>query len=640
MLGFEGPPSIQEREDKMQSDQTLVQSFMTFLEEQDVKNKVDFCSLSDTDRDTLLEFVKQTVLLFSNRVKDVREHHVKKETALTKFKKLGGNDWRKSKYAIVICHIQTWMYQGNSSVESILSNLDKLCCAIAQANDLQNCYHEALIDLGHQENYICLQEADSSTIQEEGVDRVINPRSIKQGSELWHRLRSSAKVTGRTAYKALGFESLKKQQEHFDYVFCKQDKPEFSTRTKLCLDHGVKNEINCVATLVSKVLPVYFPELSFKEEGCNVEELNGSVFFVCSPDGSCGIGGDGDPVLACEFKCPMPGNTHATPVHYKIPIYYAIQLLAEMNTLQTDKLLYMSYSEQSSTVFQVGNDRQLLLEILDELQRMYGTEIPKRPAKKSAALEILRDKLKKYLDSNCEFLGEFKSVKAQCCVCGLTVSKIQTSADVVGYNCVHENDNTTSHIISLDKVKTAIKKLNEDLGSVDRLTMSQATEILVYILSDLDRNRSLDKLHAVPIGITGYSLPVTLFRKMLLHALRSVNELVYCPISCFDGQWFPVVSRCANDKPLTLIQVQKDCLKEAKSLSKPAIISAVHSCYRENDTENETDHAKDCLSITNSNTLWKALVGEKVKLQVEGTTNAVDQGNPVIDILPTICFER
>ena len=146
-------------------------------------------------------------------------------------------------------------------------------------------------------------------------------------------MRSSAKVTGSIAYKALGLESLKKQQEHFDYVFCKQDKPEFLTRTKLSMDHGVKNEINCVATLVSKVLPVYFPELLFKEEGCIIEELYGSVLFVCSPDGSCGIGGDGDPVLAYEFKCPMPGNTHATPVHYKIPIYY--ELLAEMNTLQT-----------------------------------------------------------------------------------------------------------------------------------------------------------------------------------------------------------------------------------------------------------------------------------------------------------------
>ena len=156
-----------------------------------------------------------------------------------------------------------------------------------------------------------------------------------------------------------------------------------------------------------------------------------------------------------------------------------------------------------------------------------------------------------------EFLGEFKSVKARCCLCSLTVSKIPPSSDVVGYNCIHENDNNNViyHFVSLDEVKTAIKKLNEDLDSVHRLTMSQATEILVYILSDLDRNRSLEKPHAVPIGyaLKGYSLPVTIFRKMLLHTLRSVNECAYCPISCFDGQWFPVVSRSADEKPLTLI---------------------------------------------------------------------------------------
>ena len=168
------------------------------------------------------------------------------------------------------------------------------------------------------------------------------------------------------------------------------------------------------------------------------------------------------------------------------------------------------------------------------------------------------------------------------------------------------------------------------------LTMSQATEILVYILTDLDRNRSLEKPHAVPIGyaLKGYTLPVTIVRKMLLHTLQSVNECVYCPISCFDEQWFPVVSRSADDKPLTLIQVQKDCLKEAKSMSKPAIISAVRSCYRENKTENDSDQVKTYLSLTHSVTLRRALVGEQVKLKSEETSDVSQQGNPVIDILP------
>ena len=49
-------------------------------------------------------------------------------------------------------------------------------------------------------------------------------------------------------------------------------------------------------------------------------------------------------------------------------------------------------------------------------------------------------------------------------------------------------------------------------------------------------------------------------------------------------------------------------------MSKPAIISAVRSCYRENKTDNESDQAKDCLAFTNSNILGRALVGEKVQV--------------------------
>ena len=69
-------------------------------------------------------------------------------------------------------------------------------------------------------------------------------------------------------------------------------------------------------------------------------------------------------------------------------------------------------------------------------------------------------------------------------------------------------------------------------------------------------------------------------------------------------------------------------------MSKPAIISTVRSCYRENKTENDSDQVKDYLSLTNSNTLRRALVGEKVKLQSAETSDVSQQGNPVIDILP------
>ena len=51
--------------------------------------------------------------------------------------------------------------------------------------------------------------------------------------------------------------------------------------------HGFNNEKNDVATFVGKFLPVFMPELEYQEERCVViEDTEGSVFMVVSPDGS------------------------------------------------------------------------------------------------------------------------------------------------------------------------------------------------------------------------------------------------------------------------------------------------------------------------------------------------------------------
>jgi hypothetical protein len=51
---------------------------------------------------------------------------------------------------------------------------------------------------------------------------------------------------------------LKKQLEHYDNKMFNKDIPEFTEVTKQRMEHGVKNEINAVATIVAKVLPVFF----------------------------------------------------------------------------------------------------------------------------------------------------------------------------------------------------------------------------------------------------------------------------------------------------------------------------------------------------------------------------------------------
>ena len=102
-------------------------------------------------------------------------------------------------------------------------------------------------------------------------------------------------------------------------------------------DHGTVNGVNAVATFVSTVLPSFCPEGRFYEEGCYIEEKDGKLVLVVSQDGSiCHCNDLSNVLFGVEIKCPMPGKTHTTSVHYTIPRYYIPQILIEMNALKAE----------------------------------------------------------------------------------------------------------------------------------------------------------------------------------------------------------------------------------------------------------------------------------------------------------------
>jgi hypothetical protein len=66
-----------------------------------------------------------------------------------------------------------------------------------------------------------------------------------------------------------------------------KEKPEFSEAVKVRLQHGVDNEPRAVATLLSKVLLMFYPDLIFYKEGCYKQDIKEnksidvSFFPVC-----------------------------------------------------------------------------------------------------------------------------------------------------------------------------------------------------------------------------------------------------------------------------------------------------------------------------------------------------------------------
>lgn len=88
-------------------------------------------------------------------------------------------------------------------------------------------------------------------------------------------------------------------------------------------DYGTANESNGVATLVGVVIPHFFPEVSFVEEGCYEVSVDSTPVMLVSPDGGLYPKQEAEqysnflsgvspliklptPKFAVEIKCPYP----------------------------------------------------------------------------------------------------------------------------------------------------------------------------------------------------------------------------------------------------------------------------------------------------------------------------------------------
>lgn len=278
---------------------------------------------SNLEKHEQIDKLQNIVTFVSSRLKDLRHLVLKQQFALQKFLKEGGPDWRNSKYVYAISSIQAQLFQLQSSVKKLLCVNNSLLSIGASINGASDKYTSALtVDLFSQRNIITLK--DFSDLPENMTEEL---RFIKQRSPQWFKVREQFRLTGSSLHEGLGLESLKLQQRHFDKVVRKIETSEaISEDVAKRMEHGTMSEVHAIATLIAKILPFYYPDLTYVEEGAHVIRRNGAPFILVSPDGSLGkINLDGTgiplPLIGCEFKCPSPSE-YKTPVHYEIPVRY------------------------------------------------------------------------------------------------------------------------------------------------------------------------------------------------------------------------------------------------------------------------------------------------------------------------------
>ena len=325
-----------------------------------------------------------------------------------------------------------------------------------------------------------------------------NHLTTKQITPVWHEIRDGSSVSGSTLFKACGLGLLREQQEHFDKVF-KGYQPTVKPALQKLFDRGAKEEPNALATLVGKILPVYFPALKYFEDGCNVISLKNG-YLVVSGDGS-GLNDDLQYKVAFEMKCPKPGKTHTPDVHYRLAVYYSTQVLSQMATKCCNTFAYICYTPESCTFIQGKFDEKCWDTIWQYLQSLYGIPHPVRPQKKYPHASMIRNCLNNYC-TDCPFVAEFPSLLYRPCSC------TPTDNEYDAWGTHHDIVNSTLNFNLCDMTNCLTSAL-QNMTDAWNILWRPAKKVLVTVVSDLHRFGKFqsDAPHAVPIqyGLSGYS---------------------------------------------------------------------------------------------------------------------------------------
>ncbi|KAI8490370.1 hypothetical protein Bbelb_316380 [Branchiostoma belcheri] len=526
--------------------------------------------LDDQSKAELFDLLYSLFQLLGMKSAELRQLKKKKEFALQSFKARGGSDWRKSKYIYVISALHTTLSQIQEYRFTWTTVREKMCHWLAILNNAGTTFMPGtVVKLTEQSNYISLENIDDlrnkygeplvESLHDGDILAKVDTREIPQGTPEWHTIRSSARVTGSQLHKALGLESLKAQKEYFDYAVKKVgNPPSFSEAQEAAMAHGTEHEVDAAATLAAKILPALEPNLLVYEEGCIIMKQDDKPFLVVSPDRSL-RSSQSSTVCAVEIKCPYTAD-----VHDKIPHRYLSQLHAEMAALQCPALLYLSCKEDCTNVFKVTADTELWQDMWNAAVTQYGGSNPVKPSHLTPESKSLKEMLKEKAKT-VEFLGEFPSVTA--------VREPQlSSASVSGPVRVN--------MLALEELSTLLLSVERLINEHYQLNRKKASEVVVQIVGNLDREWSMELTHGFPTNyfLKGYSLNSAVMRDIVEENHQKCHDIgIHIPCRSFDGQWRQLLVRDKNGNPLTLLQLQKDVWKEVCSQKKKALVEDLKS---------------------------------------------------------------
>lgn len=92
--------------------------------------------------------------------------------------------------------------------------------------------------------------------------------SVKQRSDEWLAIRSEYQVSGSILFDALGFGKLCDKKQLYNSVHKGIKKLDPNPKVAEDIEHGTDCEKHMVATLATKILPIHFTNVEYREVGC------------------------------------------------------------------------------------------------------------------------------------------------------------------------------------------------------------------------------------------------------------------------------------------------------------------------------------------------------------------------------------
>lgn len=351
-----------------------------------------------------------------------------------------------------------------------------------------------------------------------------------------------------------------------------------------------------MGTLLGILLPAFTPQCHRFVEvgGIFIERQEDAKFIEVSPDGTIECISESNmhqcsnrlnlPVapFAIEMKCPFGPlkNPRMLPVHYSPPHYYACQLLCELVATRRHILWYLSCSPESVTLTFVDYDLDTWKELWDLALDYYGSDTLVKPKRLHPDIKDHRQRLKEYIDANSTFVAEVPTVS---CVDLRRSAATPMQSDPCFRRRRHVPTKLQSDI-DIEAIKNSVlNACTESMKAIQEahdLERRKATEILLFVATDTDREFDKEKPVAIPVAyaLKGKSIKMAVAREMMHIVRKKLTESgVNIVAEAFDGQYAQLVFRSTHDEPLTLFEFCRDCWNTFATLSKKKMLEIVNS---------------------------------------------------------------